>query len=173
MLLLKRARAEARSAVSAQYVFAGWIQSSISFQTPKSISVCPSPPSKPVQSITRFSAACGSAWLFCLFGTLWFRYAHQPTSKPRTTSCCSRFLTCVITAQSIFLVLSTRMKLSLDRGRRRPSLIAGVIVTHCHADHDAGTFQKVLLDVQVNIISTRWATGSKNESDARNPPFLP
>lgn len=65
------------------------------------------------------------------------------------------------------------MKLSLDRGRRRPSLIAGVIVTHCHADHDAGTFQKVLLDGQVNIISTRWATGSKNESDARNPPFLP
>eukprot|EP00752_Nemacystus_decipiens_P003821 g3515.t1 len=37
----------------------------------------------------------------------------------------------------------------------RPSLIAGVIVTHCHADHDAGTFQKVLLDGQVNIISTR------------------
>ncbi|CAM9257277.1 unnamed protein product, partial [Pylaiella littoralis] len=37
----------------------------------------------------------------------------------------------------------------------RPSLIAGIIVTHCHADHDAGTFQKVLLDGQVNIISTR------------------
>lgn len=28
-------------------------------------------------------------------------------------------------------------------------------MTHCHADHDAGTFQKVLLDGQVNIISTR------------------
>ncbi|CBJ32522.1 conserved unknown protein [Ectocarpus siliculosus] len=43
----------------------------------------------------------------------------------------------------------------LQASNIRPSLIAGVIVTHCHADHDAGTFQKVLLDGQVNIISTR------------------
>ncbi|CAB1116732.1 unnamed protein product [Ectocarpus sp. CCAP 1310/34] len=43
----------------------------------------------------------------------------------------------------------------LQASNIRPSLIAGVIVTHCHADHDAGTFQKVLLDGQINIVSTR------------------
>ncbi|CAM9204250.1 unnamed protein product [Phaeothamnion confervicola] len=36
----------------------------------------------------------------------------------------------------------------------RASLIDGVIVTHCHADHDAGTFQKVLFEGQVTVITT-------------------
>ncbi|CAN0311323.1 unnamed protein product, partial [Discosporangium mesarthrocarpum] len=43
----------------------------------------------------------------------------------------------------------------LQASNIRPALIAGVILTHCHSDHDAGTFQKVLHDGKVNIISTR------------------
>ncbi|KAG5189641.1 hypothetical protein JKP88DRAFT_197392 [Tribonema minus] len=42
----------------------------------------------------------------------------------------------------------------------RPSLIDGVIVTHCHADHDAGTFQKILFEGQVTVITTRTIYGS-------------
>lgn len=32
-----------------------------------------------------------------------------------------------------------------------PRLIEGIILTHCHADHDAGTFQKILKEHAVNI----------------------
>jgi hypothetical protein len=35
-----------------------------------------------------------------------------------------------------------------------PSMITAVIVTHCHADHDAGTFQKILLEGKVTLITT-------------------
>lgn len=35
-----------------------------------------------------------------------------------------------------------------------PSQIDGVIVTHCHADHDAGTFQKMLQACKVTLITT-------------------
>ena len=35
-----------------------------------------------------------------------------------------------------------------------PSLIDGVIVTHCHADHDAGTFQKILQEGKVTLMTT-------------------
>jgi CRP-like cAMP-binding protein len=33
-------------------------------------------------------------------------------------------------------------------------LIDGVILTHCHADHDAGTFQKILQEGRVSLITT-------------------
>ncbi len=36
-----------------------------------------------------------------------------------------------------------------------PKLIDSVIVTHCHADHDAGTFQKLLEETKVTIYTTR------------------
>lgn len=65
----------------------------------------------------------------------------------------------------IYTALSSPLRLA-DR-ICSPSLIAGVIVTHCHADHDAGTFQKVLLDEQVNIISTR----SSEDADHKPSPF--
>ena len=35
-----------------------------------------------------------------------------------------------------------------------PRLIKGIILTHCHADHDAGTFQKILKEQQVNLYTT-------------------
>ncbi|MGC8765144.1 MAG: cyclic nucleotide-binding domain-containing protein [Brevinematia bacterium] len=35
-----------------------------------------------------------------------------------------------------------------------PKLIDGIILTHCHADHDAGTFQKILEETRVKIYST-------------------
>jgi hypothetical protein len=34
------------------------------------------------------------------------------------------------------------------------SSIDSVLVTHCHADHDAGTFQKILLDEKITIYTT-------------------
>jgi CRP-like cAMP-binding protein len=36
-----------------------------------------------------------------------------------------------------------------------PKLIDSVILTHCHADHDAGTFQKLMEEVKVTIYTTR------------------
>ncbi|KDO29025.1 hypothetical protein SPRG_06080 [Saprolegnia parasitica CBS 223.65] len=36
-----------------------------------------------------------------------------------------------------------------------PLMIDGVIVTHCHADHDAGTFQKILQEGRVSLITTQ------------------
>jgi CRP-like cAMP-binding protein/glyoxylase-like metal-dependent hydrolase (beta-lactamase superfamily II) len=35
-----------------------------------------------------------------------------------------------------------------------PRLISGVILTHCHADHDAGTFQKILEEGRVVLYTT-------------------
>ncbi len=36
-----------------------------------------------------------------------------------------------------------------------PKLIDSIILTHCHADHDAGTFQKILEEQKVTIYTTR------------------
>lgn len=33
-------------------------------------------------------------------------------------------------------------------------MIDGVIVTHCHADHDAGTFHKILEEGRVTVMTT-------------------
>jgi len=43
---------------------------------------------------------------------------------------------------------------TLEREGIRPRMIVGIIITHCHADHDAGTFQKVLTGSQVVVITT-------------------
>lgn len=36
----------------------------------------------------------------------------------------------------------------------RPRTITGLILTHCHADHDAGTFQKLILDHKVDLFTS-------------------
>lgn len=41
-----------------------------------------------------------------------------------------------------------------------PSLIEAVIVTHCHADHDAGTFQKILTEGRITLLTTKTIMGS-------------
>lgn len=38
--------------------------------------------------------------------------------------------------------------------------IDGVILTHCHADHDAGTFQKLLEESRINLYTTPHILGS-------------
>lgn len=43
---------------------------------------------------------------------------------------------------------------TLEREGIRPRMIVGIILTHCHADHDAGAFQKVLTGSQVVVITT-------------------
>ena len=35
-----------------------------------------------------------------------------------------------------------------------PKTIDGVVLTHCHADHDAGTFQKILEETKVSVYTT-------------------
>ena len=36
-----------------------------------------------------------------------------------------------------------------------PSLLhSALILTHCHADHDAGTFQKILQERKVTVLTT-------------------
>lgn len=39
-------------------------------------------------------------------------------------------------------------------------LIDGIILTHCHADHDSGTFQKILDEGRVNVYTTPTIMGS-------------
>ncbi len=41
-----------------------------------------------------------------------------------------------------------------------PKLIHHVILTHCHADHDAGTFQKILEEFSITIHSTKTVMDS-------------
>ncbi len=41
-----------------------------------------------------------------------------------------------------------------------PKTIDGVILTHCHADHDAGTFQKILEETKVSLYTTPHILGS-------------
>jgi Metallo-beta-lactamase superfamily len=43
---------------------------------------------------------------------------------------------------------------TLEREGIRPQMIMAIIITHCHADHDAGTFQKVMTGSRVAIITT-------------------
>lgn len=33
-------------------------------------------------------------------------------------------------------------------------LIQGIVLTHCHADHDAGTFQKILEEGRITLYTT-------------------
>ena len=42
---------------------------------------------------------------------------------------------------------------TLEREGIRPQLIIGLIITHCHADHDAGAFQKLLTGSRVSVIT--------------------
>src|SRR5262249_42725950 len=41
-----------------------------------------------------------------------------------------------------------------------PSTVDAVILTHCHADHDAGVFQKLLEGARVNLYTTPTILGS-------------
>lgn len=41
-----------------------------------------------------------------------------------------------------------------------PKMIEGVILTHCHADHDSGTFQRLLLESRVDLYTTPTILGS-------------
>jgi len=43
---------------------------------------------------------------------------------------------------------------TLEREGIRPQMIVAIIITHCHADHDAGAFQKVLTGSRVAMITT-------------------
>ena len=48
----------------------------------------------------------------------------------------------------------------LRRSNVNPKLIHHVILTHCHADHDAGTFQKILEEFVINIHTTETVMNS-------------
>jgi CRP-like cAMP-binding protein/phosphoribosyl 1,2-cyclic phosphodiesterase len=41
-----------------------------------------------------------------------------------------------------------------------PKLIDGIILTHCHADHDSGTFQKILEEGKITLYTTPTILGS-------------
>ena len=43
---------------------------------------------------------------------------------------------------------------TLEREGIRPRMIIAIIITHCHADHDAGAFQKVMTGSRVAVITT-------------------
>eukprot|EP00947_MAST-08B_sp_MAST-8B-sp1_P006599 g6599.t1 len=48
----------------------------------------------------------------------------------------------------------------LERMGIPPSSIDALLVTHCHADHDAGTFQKILHAEKIKIYTTETIMGS-------------
>jgi CRP-like cAMP-binding protein len=48
----------------------------------------------------------------------------------------------------------------LEASNVNPKLIDSVILTHCHADHDAGTMQKILEEGKVSVYSTPTVMGS-------------
>jgi CRP-like cAMP-binding protein len=48
----------------------------------------------------------------------------------------------------------------LEKSNVNPKLIDSIILTHCHADHDAGTFQKILEEGKVTIYATRTVINS-------------
>ncbi|KAL4426292.1 hypothetical protein ABPG74_006549 [Tetrahymena malaccensis] len=41
-----------------------------------------------------------------------------------------------------------------------PDKISAIIITHCHADHDAGAFEKILLEKKIEVITTRTIMNS-------------
>ena len=42
----------------------------------------------------------------------------------------------------------------LEDSNVNPKLIDSIILTHCHSDHDAGTFQKILEETKITVYST-------------------
>ncbi|MBN2736712.1 MAG: cyclic nucleotide-binding domain-containing protein [Spirochaetales bacterium] len=48
----------------------------------------------------------------------------------------------------------------LEDSNVNPKLIDSIILTHCHADHDAGTFQKILEEGRITIYTTRTIINS-------------
>lgn len=43
----------------------------------------------------------------------------------------------------------------LEKSNVNPKLINSIILTHCHADHDAGTFQKILEESRITLYTTK------------------
>ena len=43
---------------------------------------------------------------------------------------------------------------TFEKEEIRPRMIMAIINTHCHADRDAGTFQKVMTGSRVSLITT-------------------
>jgi CRP-like cAMP-binding protein/phosphoribosyl 1,2-cyclic phosphodiesterase len=48
----------------------------------------------------------------------------------------------------------------LEDSNVNPKFIDSIILTHCHADHDAGTFQKILEEGKITIYTTETVMGS-------------
>ena len=48
----------------------------------------------------------------------------------------------------------------LEDSNVSPKFIDSIILTHCHADHDAGTFQKILEEGKVTVYTTETVMGS-------------
>jgi CRP-like cAMP-binding protein len=60
----------------------------------------------------------------------------------------------------------------LEDSNVNPKLIDSIILTHCHADHDAGTLQKILEEGKVTVYSTKTVMRSflKKYSSLTNEP---
>jgi len=48
-----------------------------------------------------------------------------------------------------------------------PRLVTAIVLTHCHADHDSGTFQKILLEGRIALITTKTIMASFMRKYAR------
>ncbi len=54
----------------------------------------------------------------------------------------------------------------LEESNVNPKLIDSIIMTHCHADHDAGTFQKIMEEGRITVYTTRTVMNSLLRKDS-------
>ena len=105
------------------------------------------PPAKPVKSVPNFHPP--------LFGVTVLGSSHgfDPTSS-------TSGYVLWINRRGIMVDPPPNSTTLLLQNHIPPAVIVGVIVTHCHADHDAGTFQKILQEGRVTLMTTPTIMGS-------------
>jgi CRP-like cAMP-binding protein/phosphoribosyl 1,2-cyclic phosphodiesterase len=90
-----------------------------------------------------------------LFGITVLGFSHGFDPKGKTTG-----FVLWINRRGLMVDPPINSGLLLKQNGIPPRLIDGLILTHCHADHDAGTFQKILEERRIMLMATPTVLGS-------------
>jgi CRP-like cAMP-binding protein/glyoxylase-like metal-dependent hydrolase (beta-lactamase superfamily II) len=90
-----------------------------------------------------------------LFGITILGFSHGFDPKGKTTG-----FVLWINRRGLMVDPPINSGLLLKQNGIPPRLIDGLILTHCHADHDAGTFQKILEERRIMVMATPTVLGS-------------
>lgn len=90
-----------------------------------------------------------------LFGITVLGFSHGFDPKGKTTG-----FVLWINRRGLMVDPPINSGLLLKQNGIPPRLIDGLILTHCHADHDAGTFQKILEERRIMVMATPTVLGS-------------